>query len=135
MISEEKIQIMTQAALAEERNRKDKRPAVNFFPEDYVGFQVIKGVIGVTLVYIFFVVCWGLYTADTWMVSYTLPQLINLAQRLILLYVLIAVLSAIILILVYSLRYYQARTMVKEEEYHLRRLHKYYDNEDRKHGD
>ena len=135
MISEEKIQIMTQAALAEGHNKRDKRPASDYFPEDYVGLQVVKGVAGVTLVYLFFVACWALYTADIWMVSYTIPQLINLAERLLLLYVLVAVLSAVILILVYSLRYYQARTMIKEEEYYLRRLMKYYDNEERKHGE
>jgi hypothetical protein len=100
-----------------------------------VGFQVIKGLVGVTILYVIVVACWGLYTADVWMVSYTFPQLWDMFIRLLMLYGVVMIVSAVILVLVYSLRYYQAKTMVKEEEFQLRKLSRYYEREERTHGE
>lgn len=135
MINKEKVMIMTKAAMEENRSGKRKRPAVDYFPEDYVGFQVIKGLVGVTILYVIVVACWGLYTADVWMVSYTFPQLWDMFIRLLMLYGVVMIVSAVILVLVYSLRYYQAKTMVKEEEFQLRKLSRYYEREERTHGE
>ena len=135
MINKEKVVIMTKAAMEESRSGKRKRPAMDYFLEDYVGLQVVKGLIGVTLVYVLLVAAWGLYTADVWMISYTVEQLFDMGRQLLLLYLVVLVMSAVILILVYSLRYYQAKTMVKEEEYQLKRLVRHYENEERKRGE
>lgn len=129
MIHKEKVEWMTKTAMAEKKYRRDISPAAHFFPEDYVGFQVVKGILGVTCLYILIVAGWALYTADVWMTAYTFAQLLDLGRRLLLLYIVIAVLSAVILLLVYSLRYYQAKTSLKEEEYNLRKLCRMYDEE------
>ena len=50
MIDKEKVVAMTAAAMEENRSGKKKRPATDFFPEDYVGIQTVKGLIGITLV-------------------------------------------------------------------------------------
>lgn len=132
MIDKERVMLMTKTAMSEKKHQKDIFPAVDFFPEDYVGFQVVKGIVGVTCIYLLIVAGWAVYTADTWMTAYSFAQLIDLGKRLLLLYAVIALLSGVILLLVYSLRYYQAKTSLKEEEYNLRRLCRLYDEEERK---
>ncbi len=135
MINKEKVVIMTKAAMEESRSGKRKRPATDYFPEDYVGMQLFKGLLGVTILYAILVAVWGLYTADIWMITYTVPQLIEMAKQILLIYAIVMAVSAVILLLVYSLRYYQARTMVKEEEYQLKKLCRYYEREERKRGE
>ena len=104
MIDKERVMLMTKTAMTAKKHRRDVFPASDYFPEDYVGFQVVKGIIGVTCIYILIVAGWAAYTADTWMTAYTFAQLFDLGRRLLLLYAVIAVLSAVILFLVYSLR-------------------------------
>ncbi len=134
MINKEKVVLMTKTAMAAKKNERENFPATDYFPEDYVGFQVIKGVLGVTLLYVLILAGWGLYTADVWMTAYSFAELLDLAKRLILLYAVVAALSAIILLLVYSLRYYQARTSIKEQEYNLHKLCRLYDEEEGRKG-
>ena len=132
VIDKERVMLMTKTAMTAKKREREVFPASDYFPEDYVGFQVIKGIIGVTCIYALIVAGWAMYTADTWMTAYTFAQLFDLGRRLLLLYLVIALLSGVILLLVYSLRYYQAKTSLKEEEYNLRRLCRLYDEEERK---
>ena len=129
MINKEKVVMMTAAAMEEHRSGKRKRPATDYFPEDYVGLQVIKGLIGITMVYALLIGAWGIYTAETWLASYSYADLFDLGRRFLLLYIAVMVVSAIILLLVYSLRYYQAKTMIREEEAPLKKLCRYYENQ------
>ena len=127
MINKEKVMIMTRAAMEESRSGKKKRPAMDYFPEDYVGLQVIKGLIGVTIMYAIAVAAWALYTSDQWLAYYSYVDLFEMGKRFLLLYVIVLAASAVILIMVYSLRYHRARSLVKEEAHQLRKLCKYYD--------
>ena len=127
MIDKEKVVIMTKAAMEETRSGKKKRPAVDYFPEDYVGLQVIKGLIGISVLYVLAAGAWALYTAESWLASYSYADLFELGKKFLLLYVIVMAMSAVILVMVYALRYYRARAMVKEEAHQLRRLCKYYE--------
>ena len=118
---------MTAAAMEENRSGKKKRPATDFFPEDYVGIQTVKGLIGITLVYGLIVGAWFVCTADVWLSTYSYGDLLDLAKRFLILYAVVMVVSAIILVLVYSLRYYQAKSMAREEENKLRKVCRFYE--------
>ena len=129
MISKEKVMIMTKAAMEESRTRSRRYPASRYFPEDYVGFQVLKGIIGVTFLFLLVVGGWALSTADTWM-TWSFTRLWEILIQLFIIYIAIILAAAVILLLVYSLRYYQSKQRMKEEEYQLKKLCRYYDKEE-----
>ncbi len=134
MIDRERVTVMTKAAMDESHNRRKIFPAMNFYADDYVSFQVLKGILAVTLFYILAVACWALYTADTWML-YSVDEALSLLVRLGLLYLCVLVVSVIILILVYALRYTQSRRVVKEQQRDLKKISHFYENQERQRGE
>ncbi|MDD6213373.1 MAG: hypothetical protein PUB22_09580 [Clostridiales bacterium] len=135
MIDKEKVKIMTREAMLEKKNKKHGLPAQNFFMDDYISLQVIKGVIGTTLLYAVGVAVWLLYTMDSWINSYSLIQVWDVVIRLGILYLVILVISVAILIMVYSLKYFRAGRLLKEQQYYLKKLSRYYENEEKKRGE
>ena len=51
MIDETKIRLMTKAEMLRKKDRRATVTAGSFFGSDYVAFQVIKGVLGVIIVF------------------------------------------------------------------------------------
>lgn len=131
MIDEEKVKLMTDAAMEDARDRRRKRAAVRYYPEDYVGIQVFKGAAGMTLLFLAVLGIWAMADADDWM-TWKLSEIRAYAGRLVLLYVLLLAVTILTLILVYTLRYYQSRKLMRHEIRDLRRIESIYDSEERR---
>lgn len=131
MIDKEKVRIMTDAAMEDAHDHRRKRIAVRYYPEDYVGVQVFKGAVGVTFLFFAVLSIWALADADDWM-TWKLARIKAYAGRLLVLYLIVLAVTILILVLVYTLRYYQSRRMMRREIRSLRKIERIYDHEERK---
>lgn len=135
MIDREKVALMTGEAMEEKRNHRTAFPAAGFYMYDYVSFQVIKGILGISLFYIVVVAAWLVYTMDRWIGSLSMNGMKLILLHYCKLYILVVLISTAILIVVYILRWFRARDVLREQHTNLKLLKQYYDREDRKWGE
>ncbi|MCD8053189.1 MAG: hypothetical protein LUF00_03935 [Lachnospiraceae bacterium] len=131
MIDRDKVIAMTKAAMDDSKNRKKSSPAKNYFADDYVSVQVLKGILGMTVVYVLLVSCWALYTADVWML-YSLERILEMGKYLGILYLCVLLATILILVLIYTLRYSQARRALREQQNDLRRVRNHYEHTEKR---
>ncbi len=131
MVNEEKVRVMTAAALAERQQKRDTFLAVNFYGDDYVSFQAIKAVIGVTFSYALVLALWALGRLDALMTQYSLPDLITMAKGFLVLYLLVLLVTVFLSVLVYTSRYWQARERMRVYQANLKKLHRFYRKEEK----
>lgn len=131
MVNEEKVKLMTAAALAQQEKKRDTFLAVNFYGDDYVSFQAIKAVIGVTFSYVLVLALWALGRLDTLLTAYSLPDLLALAESFLILYLLLLLLTVFLSVLVYTSRYWRARENMKAYQSNLKKLHRLYRKEEK----
>ncbi len=131
MVKEEKVKIMTAAALAQQRQKRDTFLAVNFYGDDYVSFQAIKAVIGVTFSYALLLAIWALGRLDALLTQYSLPDLFALAKEVLVLYLLLLLVTVFLSVLVYTSRYWRARENMKAYQANLKKLHRFYRKEEK----
>ena len=131
MVNEEKVKLMTETALTQKRERQDTFLAVCFYGDDYVSFQTIKAVIGVTFSYILVLALWALGRLDALMTDYSIPELLALAKSFLVLYLMLLLLTVLLSVLVYTSRYWKAREHVKVYQSNLKKLYRMYRKEEK----
>jgi len=131
MVNETKVKLMTKAAMVQKKDKRGMFTASRFFGDDYVSFQVIKGLIGVTLCYVLILALWVLENADALMTQYSLASLIRMAQGFGVLYILIVVITTFIGVLAYTSRYWKSRQSTKEYQTSLKKLSRIYQREEK----
>ena len=131
MVNEEKVKLMTAAALAQQKKKRDTFLAVNFYGDDYVSFQAIKAVIGVTFSYVLVLALWALGRLDALLTAYSLPDLLALAESFLILYLLLLLVTVFLSVLVYTSRYWRARENMRSYQSNLKKLHRLYRKEEK----
>ncbi len=131
MVNEEKVKLMTAAALAQQKKKRDTFLAVNFYGDDYVSLQAIKAVIGVTFSYVLVLALWALGRLDTLLTAYSLPDLLTLAKSFLVLYLLLLLVTVFLSVLVYTSRYWRARENMRAYQSNLKKLHRLYRKEEK----
>ena len=122
---------MTKAAMVQKKDKRGMFTASRFFGDDYVSFQVIKGLIGVTFCYVLILALWVLDNADALMTQYSLDSLMRIAQGFGVLYILTAVITIFIGVLVYTSRYWKSRESAKAYQTSLKKLSRLYQKEEK----
>lgn len=131
MVNEEKVKLMTETALVQKRKKRETFLAVCFYGDDYVSFQTIKAVIGVTFSYVLMLALWALGRLDALMTDYSIPALLNLAKNFLVLYLMLLLLTVFLSVLVYTSRYWKAREHVKTYQTNLKKLYRLYRKEEK----
>ena len=128
MIDEEKVRLMTKAEMIRKKDKRATVTAGSFFGSDYVAFQVIKGVLGVIIVFALVLGGAFLVNAEELLTGYSLDELYTLFRVVIILFLAILVVTIILSVLVYTSSYWKAREGRSEYRACLKKLENYYKN-------
>jgi len=112
MINEEKVILMTKAALYEEKERKRKLNIVKYAQYDYISLQVLSGWIFATISFFLCLLLWGACKMEYLMDNLHKMDLKSFGFTLLLIYLCIILAYSCILVGVSVYRYHNAKKSV-----------------------
>lgn len=124
MINEKKIRLMTRAAMIEERDKKGIFISKKFYFNDYVIFQTLKAVIGMTVAYAFVVLFIFLYHIDDINESSSANNIITQGKLFIFIYIGVLIVTVIITILACYDSFKESKLELREYNRIIRTLNK-----------
>lgn len=128
MQNEKRVYQMTQLALFEKHHREQLDGVSTYFRSDYIGRQMIKNGLRVTLAFLLVLAGWGMYNAQVLIVDITTIDVMALGARILFLYAASMCVFLLLTYVVQTVRYARAkqdlyvyRQMLKEleQQYHL----------------
>ena len=133
MLSQERIKLMTKMAAYEENEGKKYMSIGSYFRSDYMGMQVIRSVICVTLAFFLLAGLYVYYHFETMMQDIYKMDLLLLGRRVLFYYIVFIAAYSVITYVIYSFRYSRAKRSLKHYYYHLKQLAAIYDIEKGRH--
>ena len=121
MLSEEKIIRMTKLAAFEKREGKKNLNIVNYYRNDYIGFQVLKSIIAVTISFVAVFALYLFYNFEALMHDVYKLDLMEFGKSVVIIYLCVAAAYGVITYVVYS-RYSKAKKKLKHYYAGLRAL-------------
>lgn len=122
MVDEEKVRLMTKLASYEKHEGKKNMNIVNFFRSDYIGFQVLKGIISSIISFFAIFVIYIFYNFESLMADIYKIDLMEMGKSIIIIFVATVGAYAVICYVIYAYRYSKARKELKEYYVGLRKL-------------
>ena len=126
---------MTKAAMIKKKEEREIFTISRFYGDDYVSFQAVKGVIGVTIAFTLILALWGLKNAETLMTQYPIASLFALAGRIVMIYLLVVLATVLISVLVYTARFWKSKETAKEYQSNLKKLQRMYQKDEDEQGE
>ena len=130
MINEEKVILMTHMQAYEDHVGKKDIAIANYFRGDYLGYQVLKAVLAMTVVLAILFGCYVLYDIEFFMKNIYQMDLLEYIKGLAKDYVTIVVIYAVLTYVVYTIRYAKAKKHLKKYYGNLKKLSAMYNKED-----
>lgn len=127
MINEEKVILMAKLASYESGKGKKDISTLNYFKGDYIGFQVLKSVIAVTISFLSVFVVYVLYYFESLMQNIYEMDLLEFGKSIIILYLCAVGAYGVISYVVCASRYNKARKNLKTYYSNLKKLASMYD--------
>jgi len=124
MLNQEKIEAMTKAAIYESRGGKEDIQINEYSGSDYVRYNMLKTLIGVTFAFIFICGIYLIYTSNNLFQSILNINLVSLGKLLLLIYILTIAAYIIICVVFYQYKYSKAVKRIKTYELLLKRIQK-----------
>lgn len=112
MLNEEKIRIMTRAAIYEKGKGKEDLKVTAYGDSDYVRFNLLKTIIGATISFIFAAGLFVLYRMDDFMANMMKFDLMKLGREVLVIYLIFIGIYIAISIVVYQVKYSTAKRRV-----------------------
>lgn len=112
MLNEEKVILMTRAALYEEKKGKEQLKISRYFRHDYISLQLLCGWFFLTVSFVLCAVLWGACNMEYLLENLHKMDLKHFGMTVISLYVFITIVYICILYAVYTYRYYRAKKSV-----------------------
>lgn len=109
---------MTQLALFEDSHREQLSGVQTYFRGDYIGRNIIKNAVRLTLAFVLGLIGWGLYNAETLLVDITAIDVRALGARILFFYAVFMCAFLVLTYAVWALRYARAEA----DLYHYREL-------------
>lgn len=113
MLNEEKIRIMTRAAIYENGKGKEDIKINTYGGSDYVRFNILKTLIGVTVGVVLIFGLYAVYNMDYFMANMMKLDLLKLGRTLLVIYLIILAVYTAVSIIVYQRRYAAAGKRLK----------------------
>lgn len=120
---------MTKMASYEENDGRKNVAIGNYFRGDYIGLQVLKSVISVTIAFAAGFALFICYDFEVFMQEIYKMDLITFAKNVLIWYGVSVAVYSVISYLVYSYRYTKARKSLKSYYNNLKKLNSLYHNE------
>lgn len=122
MINEEKVILMTKLASYEANEGKKNIAIINYFKNDYIGFQVLKSVIAATISFFALFAIYGLYNFEELMQDIYRMDLLEFGKSIAILYLCVVGAYGVISYVLYSSKYNKAKKSLKHYYSNLKRL-------------
>ena len=129
MLSNEKIKWMTRAALYEKKEGKGSIRINRFRKSDYISWNMIKSIVGMTMGYALVIFLYLLGVSDSMLDELTLRYVINIGMRFLFVYLVLLVITGFVSFLIYYGRYEQAQKKTKLYTQYLKRISQIYQKE------
>lgn len=127
MLNEERIILMTKLASYESGEGKRNAAIGSYFRGDYIGVQVIKSVISVTIAFFILFGLYILYDFENFMLDIYKMDLFVFAKNVLMLYGGVVVGFALLTYAIYSYKYSKAKKSLKNYYNNLKKLASLYD--------
>lgn len=131
MINEEKVKNLFQLALYDKIEEKKDRQMGRYFRKDYIRKEMIKSFFTGTIVYILFLVMWGMNQVNSLLDSLNTMDFLQIAIVLGLCYIAYLAVYLLVTYLVYHIRFSRGRKRLKRYYGRLRLLDRMYDREEK----
>ncbi len=122
MLDKDKIILMTRMASYEATEGKKMIPIAGYFRSDYVGFNIIKSAVSVTLAFIVIVSVYLVCNADKFISEFYEANFMDVVSRFINIYGFVLIIYILVSYIVYSFKYTAARKSVRIYQKALKKL-------------
>lgn len=122
MLDKDKIILMTRMASYEATEGKKMIPIAEYFRSDYVGFNIIKSAVSVTLAFIVIVSVYLVCNADKFISEFYEANFMDVVSRFINIYGFVLIIYVLVSYIVYSFKYTAARKSVRIYQKALKKL-------------
>lgn len=122
MLDEERIKVMTQMASYEENEGKKNMAIGSYFRSDYIGMQILKSVICVTIAFALVIGIYLLYDFENFMENIYNIDLFQFAKSITLAYLILVGSYAALTYVIFSYKYNKAKNSLKKYYNHLKYL-------------
>lgn len=129
VVSGEKVKLMTRAAIYEKKEKKGNLRINGFRQEDYIAWNMIKALVGITAGYILVIGIYALYGSETMLDQLTLEYLFALGKKFLAGYCIVLLFTGVISYVVYFLRYLRAKKENRAYIQYLKKIKRIYQKE------
>ncbi len=130
MTDKRRVKCMIALALFEKNHRGQLKGVNTYFRSDYIGRQLIKNGLRVTLAFLLLLAGWGLYHAETLIVDFTEIDMAALGAKVLFAYAAFLSFFLVLTYAIFALRYARARQDLYEYHALLKELEQAYRDED-----
>ncbi|MBD5500171.1 MAG: hypothetical protein HDR10_03045 [Lachnospiraceae bacterium] len=127
MINEEKVILMTKLASYESGRGKRNMNVLNYFRNDYIGFQIFKSVIAATISFFAVFAVYVFYNFETLIQDIYKMDLMAFGKTIVILYLCVVGAYGVISYVVYASKYAKAKKSLKVYYASLKKLAGMYD--------
>lgn len=132
MLNEKKVITMTKLASYEETEGKKDAAIGRFYRGDYIGIQIIKSIIYVTIAAFLIGAMALLYQFEDILSNFYKYDLVAMGKRFLFIFAVVLVVYAVVSYAIYSYHYSRARRKQKIYAAHLKQLGSMYDRDAKK---
>ena len=129
MLDVKKVKYMTKAAMIQQKQYRGTFTAGGFFASDFISFQLIKGIVSVTIGYVLIIALWALNNFEELVTAYSVGELWNKALMILAMYGVVLLVGAFTVLLINLGRYWKAKESLKDYRSSLRRISRIYEKE------
>lgn len=122
MINEERVILMTRMASYEEHEGKKDISIIHYFKGDYIGFQILKSIIAVTISFFALFAVYVFYNFEELMQEVYKMDLLEFGKSIVILYLCVAGAYGVITYVIFACRYSRARKSLKHYYDNLKKL-------------
>lgn len=130
MLDENRIRLMTRMASYEENEGKKTIPIAQYFRGDYVSYNVVKTVIGVTIAFVVVSAAYIYYHMEAMLSDIYKFDLVTVGKNLLMIYLIVIGIYFLIALVVYSIRYDNAKKSLNDYYQALRKIAIVYEDEE-----
>lgn len=131
MINEEKVKLMTKAAIFEQKEKKKSLQTTSFFQYDYISLELIKGWFFSSVVYVILAAFWVVCNMEELLDNLHKMDLKAFGMKAVLAYVAVVLIYLCILYVLYSYRYFMAKRRVNTYTHMLNSISNIYKGEEK----
>lgn len=122
MLNEEKVKLMTRAAVYEKHEGKKNMKMTKYFRGDYVSWNMIKTAAAVTFAYLIVAGCWVLYNLEYLMENFYTMDLAEITRQILVYYIAVLVAYLILSYIIYTIKYSMAMKNLKRFKSSLKKI-------------